>query len=88
LTQALHCSVSVKGIPLLCSCSFGPAHPEVDLSAVNKIKHLEAGNVFTMNVTQSRGHNLENRKRYTETNHNKNWLKEARSFNVPLWVQY
>jgi len=88
LTPALHCSVSVKGIPLFCSCSLGPVHPEVDLSAVNKIKYLEAGNVFNINVTQSKGHNSENPKRYTEINHNKNWLTEARSFNVPLWVQH
>jgi len=66
----------------------GPALPEVDLSAVKKIKYLEAGNVFNINVTQSKEHNLENTKRYKEINHNKNWLTEARCFNVPLWVQY
>jgi hypothetical protein len=58
LTQALHCSVHEKGIPLLRSSSLGPVHPEVDLSAVNKIKYLEARNVFNINVTQSEGHNL------------------------------
>jgi len=56
LTQASHYSVSVQGIPLLCSCSLGPVHAEVDQSAVKKIKYLEAGNVFNINVTQSNGH--------------------------------
>jgi hypothetical protein len=47
-----HCSISVKGIPLHCSYSLAPVPPEVDLSAINKIKYLEAGNVFNINVTQ------------------------------------
>jgi hypothetical protein len=47
-------------------------HPEADLSAVNRSKYIEAGNVFNINVTQSKAHNLENPKTYTEINHNKN----------------
>jgi hypothetical protein len=71
----------VQGIPLLCSFPLGPVHPEADLSAANKSKYLEAGHVFNINVTQSKGHDLENPKQYREINHNKNWLTEARNFN-------